>query len=147
LLDIFWKGHDPTRRPWSRQYMAAVFYHDDEQKLSARRSLDRLKSAHDDEIRTQILPASDFYLAEAYHQKYTLRMYSSFLRELTRVYPLPEDLVDSTAAARINGYLAGHSDSARLSEDLPLLGLSRESGLELERIVKDLEKVTPPACR
>ncbi len=26
LLDIFWESHDPAARPWSRQYMAVVFY-------------------------------------------------------------------------------------------------------------------------
>jgi len=31
LLKIFWASHRPTSRNWSRQYMNAIFYHDDEQ--------------------------------------------------------------------------------------------------------------------
>ena len=32
LLEVFWQGHNPRSRPYSRQYMAAVFYHNQEQK-------------------------------------------------------------------------------------------------------------------
>ncbi|MGB5616246.1 MAG: peptide-methionine (S)-S-oxide reductase, partial [Desulfobacterales bacterium] len=38
LLDIFWQNHDPSSRAWSKQYMAAVFYHTDEQKKLAEES-------------------------------------------------------------------------------------------------------------
>jgi len=29
LLDVFWDSHRPTQRAWSRQYMAAVFFHNE----------------------------------------------------------------------------------------------------------------------
>ena len=32
LLEIFWASHNPGRKSWSRQYMAAVFYHNHKQK-------------------------------------------------------------------------------------------------------------------
>jgi hypothetical protein len=35
LLEIFWASHRPTSRNWSRQYMNAIFYHDDEQRRLA----------------------------------------------------------------------------------------------------------------
>ena len=31
LLELFWAGHDPTRKGWSKQYRSAVWYHDAEQ--------------------------------------------------------------------------------------------------------------------
>ncbi len=32
LLEIFWESHDPTSRPYSRQYMSIVLYHNQEQR-------------------------------------------------------------------------------------------------------------------
>jgi peptide-methionine (S)-S-oxide reductase len=38
LLDIFWSAHNPTARPWSRQYASFVFYHDETQRELALRT-------------------------------------------------------------------------------------------------------------
>jgi len=73
LLDVFWASHDPLERPWRRQYMSAIFPHDDEQKNLAIRTRSREAARRNGKIHTEILPASRFYLAEAYHQKYALR--------------------------------------------------------------------------
>ena len=35
LLKVFWRSHDPGSRSWSRQYIAAIFYHNEEQKKQA----------------------------------------------------------------------------------------------------------------
>ena len=64
LLDVFWDSHNPTSRPWSRQYMSIVFYHDEEQKRSAIETRDREGSRREGVIFTEIVPASQFYLAE-----------------------------------------------------------------------------------
>ena len=45
LLEVFWKNHSPRTASWSRQYMAAVFVHDDEQKRLAGESRDRVAAA------------------------------------------------------------------------------------------------------
>jgi peptide methionine sulfoxide reductase MsrA len=48
-----------------RQYMSAIFYHDDEQKVLAEESMDKQKaSAKGKPITTLILPAEKFYIAE-----------------------------------------------------------------------------------
>ena len=44
--------------------------------------------------------------------------------------------VDSTAAARINGYLAGYGSQSELSTGLDSLGLSPEAGEQLLRTVR-----------
>ena len=36
LLDAFWQGHNPAASSFSRQYMAAVFYHDETQRQLAK---------------------------------------------------------------------------------------------------------------
>ena len=35
LLAVFWASHHPGSRPWSRQYMNAVFYHNEAQQRLA----------------------------------------------------------------------------------------------------------------
>ncbi|MFA5673556.1 MAG: hypothetical protein WCS47_05910 [Thermovirgaceae bacterium] len=42
------------------------------------------------------------------------------------LFPLEEDLVASTAAARANGYLGGYGTLEQLDRELPMLGLSPE---------------------
>jgi methionine-S-sulfoxide reductase len=136
LLNIFWRNHNPSSRAWSRQYMAAVFYHNDEQKKLAEESRRREASKRDKRIQTQILPFTAFYRAEDYHQKYRLRRERNLLQEFERIYPADGDLVDSTAAARVNGYLGGHGTAGDLKTDLNRLGLSAEGGRYLLRIVE-----------
>ncbi|GBD38749.1 MAG: hypothetical protein KatS3mg078_1914 [Deltaproteobacteria bacterium] len=77
LLDVFWKNIDPTM-PYGQfadigpQYRTAIFYHDEEQKIIAENSKRELEKSgrFDKPIVTEILPASPFYRAEEYHQKY-----------------------------------------------------------------------------
>ena len=118
LLDIFWRNHNPSSRAWSKQYMAAVFYHDDEQKNLAEESRDREASKRKKGIQTQILPFTAFYRAEDYHQKYRLRRERNLLQEFEGIYPTADDLVDSTAAARVNGYLGGYGTPADLKAEV-----------------------------
>lgn len=77
LLEIFWNIHDPTsynRQGADRgeQYRSVIFYHTPEQEQIARRSKQKLQMSqqYEKEIATQIQPASEYYLAEDYHQQY-----------------------------------------------------------------------------
>jgi peptide-methionine (S)-S-oxide reductase len=107
LLAIFWKAHNPASEAWSAQYKAAIFYHDEEQQRLAVETSARVERELGQPVVTEILPASPFYRAEAYHQKYRLRRHAEWLRQLELVYPDPAAFTDSTAAARLNGHLAG----------------------------------------
>jgi peptide-methionine (S)-S-oxide reductase len=75
LLSTFWTIHDPTtrnRQGWDfgSQYRSAIFFHDAEQERQAIASRDARQPSVGKEIVTQIVPASDFYDAEDYHQRY-----------------------------------------------------------------------------
>ena len=79
LLKVFWESHDPTQgmrqgNDIGTQYRSAIFYHGDEQKAAAEQSkADFQKKLHEagyGEITTEIVPASEFYFAEDYHQQY-----------------------------------------------------------------------------
>jgi peptide-methionine (S)-S-oxide reductase len=127
LLDVFWSSHSPTARPWSQQYASIIFYHNQEQKRLAEASLEREAAGLGNEIYTQIMPFEQFTLAETYHQKYRLQQDPALLREFRALYPQDEDLINSTAAARVNGYLGGYGTLATLQDDLEDLGLSPET--------------------
>jgi peptide-methionine (S)-S-oxide reductase len=117
LLEIFWKSHDPGSRSWSRQYRAAIFYHNDEQKNQALKSR-KAQEARIGKVYTEVEPATAFYRAEDYHQKYYLRQRPDLLKELKEMYPSGNDWVDSTAAARINGYLGGNGTCSLTQSEL-----------------------------
>jgi peptide-methionine (S)-S-oxide reductase len=80
LLDIFWDNINPTTKDQQfvdrgRQYRTVIFYHDEEQRLTAEASKAKqgTRSHLDSPIVTEIVPASSFWPAEDYHQKYYLK--------------------------------------------------------------------------
>jgi len=77
LLAVFFQSHDPTQLnrqgpDYGKQYRSAIFYQDAEQEVAARESKEALEKAgvFKRPIVTQIVPASEFYRAEEYHQQY-----------------------------------------------------------------------------
>ena len=124
LLDIFWDSHNPARPALSVQYKSAIFYHDEDQKRLALESKARLEAELNETIFTEILPYSRFYLAEGYHQKYYLRNVADLKKEMTAIYPDINDFVNSTAVARVNGYLNGKRDIEILKQEIDSYGLS-----------------------
>jgi len=146
LLTIFWESHSPSR-PWSRQYLAAIFFHNDEQKKLALETQDQVAARIKGEVFTEILPATEFYLAEDYHQKYFLRRVPELLNELTAIYPAVKNFVGSTAAARLNGYVAGYGARAGLEAELGSLGLSPAGNKRLLALVPESAPARPtPGC-
>jgi methionine-S-sulfoxide reductase len=136
LLEIFWQEHDPTSRSWSAQYKAAVFFQGDEQKRLALETRDRVAARLGKTIHTELIPLSRFYPAEAYHQKYYLRDQKRLLKELQRYYAAEVDLMNSTAAARLNGYLGGSGGAETLKAEIDRYGLSEEGRSELLRLAE-----------
>ncbi len=77
LLDVFWGNHDPTTLnrqgpDAGTQYRSAVFYHTPEQQAAATAFKEKLAGSgrFKRPIVTEISPASTFYRAEEYHQRY-----------------------------------------------------------------------------
>ena len=86
-------------------------------------------------IFTQIVPAAEFYVAEDYHQKYSLRQNKTLMGEFSALYPDPVDFLDSTAAARVNGYLAQYGDRDSLQAEIQNFGLSEQGRKQLLKAV------------
>jgi peptide-methionine (S)-S-oxide reductase len=77
LLDVFWHNVDPTTRDaqfcdHGSQYRTAIFFHDETQRRLAEESKRALEGSGrlKQPIVTEITPASAFYPAEDYHQRY-----------------------------------------------------------------------------
>ena len=134
LLEIFWQNHDPTYRAWGRQYMSAIFYHDETQKKLALETMTREGKRRNKKIQTEILPSGKFYLAEDYHQKYQLRQHRELMAEFKTMFPRTIDFINSTAAARVNGYVGGHGTPDEIKRNLENLGLSAAGSKRLLEI-------------
>ena len=83
LLRAFWEAHNPTQgmrqgNDVGTQYRSAVFYRSPKQKMEAEESLaaysKRLAEAGYGGITTDIIPATEFYFAEGYHQQYLYKV-------------------------------------------------------------------------
>jgi len=77
LIEFFFQIHDPTTK--NRQgndvgmsYRSAIFYLNDEQKKTAESLIAEMKTSKrwPGPIVTEVVPASDFWSAEEYHQDY-----------------------------------------------------------------------------
>ena len=135
LLDVFWQNHEPAGRFGSRQYMHAIFYHDDHQRKLAMASKLALEEKIGRHVNAEVAPLRSFTMAEDYHQKYILKRYGRLSREISTIYPLHQDLVASTAAARLNGYAGGYGNQALLAREIDTLGLSAAGKQALTEMV------------
>ncbi len=77
LLEVFWRSHDPTTKDRQGndvgpQYRSVVFYHSDRQRDLAERYKKRIDEAgvFGSPVVTEIVPFTEFYPAEEYHQDY-----------------------------------------------------------------------------
>ena len=77
LLNVFWGVHDPTQMnrqgpDVGTQYRSAIFFYNAEQEAAAKAAKAHLEKSgrYRKPIVTEIIPASEFYMAEEYHQQY-----------------------------------------------------------------------------
>ena len=75
LLELFWKEHDPTQLnrqgpDVGTQYRSVIFFVTPEQETAAHASKEKAQERFKKPIVTEIRPASEFYRAEEYHQRY-----------------------------------------------------------------------------
>jgi len=143
LLNVFWHSHNPTIDTRSYQYKSIIFYHNEEQKKLALETKEHREAEIEGKLFTEIVPASEFYLAEDYHQKYYLQNIPGLLSEFKAIYPNTGDFINSTAAARINGYAAGYGTQATLHEELPDYGLSPEG---TNKVLEIADRPLVPGC-
>jgi hypothetical protein len=122
IMEIYAQAPNVDSPSSRRQYRNVVFYHDSTQQQTAQQVLDRLGKS-----KVALEPFRDFTRAEDYHQKYHLQLSTPLMKDCYKLFPDSRSFVDSTATARINGFLMGHGDAEQVKKDLPQLGLSPES--------------------
>lgn len=78
ILEIFWHTHNPTTlnrqgNDVGPQYRSVIFYHTDKQRKIAEESKENLSEANiydGGSVVTEIVPFTNFYIAEDYHKNY-----------------------------------------------------------------------------
>jgi peptide-methionine (S)-S-oxide reductase len=75
LPEVFWENHEPTTLKRQgpdvgTQYRSAIVFHTPEQEAAARASKEKAQDRFKRPIVTEIKPASEFYRAKVYHQRY-----------------------------------------------------------------------------
>ena len=87
LLIIFWQTHNPTQgmrqgNDRGTQYRSGIYYFDNEQQKLAEETKKeyggRLSANGFSSITTEIVPATEFYYAEDYHQQYLAKNPSGY---------------------------------------------------------------------
>jgi len=122
LLEIFWSSHDYVT-PIKKQYKSVIFYLDDEQKAEAEATFKLVEEGklgnpeHKGKpVLTVIEPATQFHVAEVYHQKYQLQCNHEVIKHLR--YTSVHDITEDPVAARLNGYLAGYGEQETLLSEI-----------------------------
>lgn len=126
IVDMVWQGHNPTRPAWSAQYMSAFWYENKAQLEVIEATSELQAKQYGQQIQTPILPLETFYIAEDYHQKYSLQKYRGLMKKFNGMYPTFSDFLNSTAAARLNGFVAGRGNKELFEAEGHLYGFSED---------------------
>lgn len=136
LIRIFWESHNPVAESYSQQYKTIVFFHNEEQEAVALATRDALAQELGAEVKTDLRAYENFTSAEAYHQKYYLQNRREIFDAVKAMYPSFDSFVDSTTAARINGYVAGYGTQEQFEEDVTLISLPEPVERQLRKRVE-----------
>ncbi len=115
--------------------MSAIFHHNEHHESCANETRETRSRRTQRTIYTEIKPISKFYLAEGYHQKYNLRQYPVLMKAYISIYPDEEDFINSTSAARVNGYVSGYGTVRGFKNDANSLGLSPSANNKVTDII------------
>jgi hypothetical protein len=131
LLETALTSHDPFHSSPRGQYASLVLTHDEAQLATARAVAERMENTRGRKLATRIEPLKQFYLAEDYHQKYYLRNDRTLMADFRAMFASDDDFRESTAAARVNGYVAGDGSRMQLERELDSFGLTPDAAKHL----------------
>nr|CAD1830153.1 unnamed protein product [Ananas comosus var. bracteatus] len=156
LLDVFWASHD-SRQVFGqgpdvgRQYRSIIFTNGTIEARLASFSKEREQAkSRNTIVTTEIQPLGIFYPAEPEHQKFELKR-NKFLLQLMGNMP-DEELISSSLAAKLNGYVAElclrifkRRSAPRLMRFLRTVGLSsRDSNFTIKKTTDRSKEFSEP---
>ena len=140
LLQVFFSSHNPTWPSPIRQYASAIFYQDEEQERVAKEAMKDVGERYGKKISTELASYTGFTRAEDYHQKYYLRNTRALMDQYKGRFPSENTFTDSTAVARVNGYIGGNGSTDQLEQEREELGINGEAVEALQNILKKAGK-------
>ena len=133
IVKLIWQAHNPIGLPRDSQYMSAIWYSDESQLDVINATKAPLEERLGQKLNTPVLPLETFYNAEDYHQKYGLQRHRNLMNAFNVMYPEFQGFVDSTAAARLNGFASGRGPSSLFDQEKNDYGFSLD---ELNTVVR-----------
>lgn len=129
VLRHFWRNHYPNRGEYrGRQYLSILRYHNEQQRKVICQVKQEMEQELGESIETEIAALDHFTLAEERHQKYYLKRYPRALEQLVDLFPENNLLVDSTFAARLNGFVKGFRSRDSLVEEIKMWEIKENFG-------------------
>eukprot|EP01080_Neovahlkampfia_damariscottae_P009426 gene9426-1633_t len=130
LLNIFWSSHSPTHIHFRKQYMSAIWFHNEQQKEVALKTF----SQQPQKVFTVIEPFKFWTNAEFYHQKYRLQKKKkilSFFDEMDE-----DEFIKSTFITKLNAFLGGYTNIQEI-EQLS----SSEENVDKKKLLESLKSL------
>ena len=137
ILTLFWDSHDAVkdRNYKGRQYLSLLFYHNSEQQKIADEVKIKWEKKYNKQIQTELLPYTHFYRAEDHHQKYFMKRYPKALEAVSNLFPTYTDYIDSTIAARLNGFVREYGLLSDIKKELEFWGLNDSEKHTLQKLL------------
>ena len=106
VLDAFFRAHDARSASRKRQYASIIFTHDDEQRAIAEQAIDPARYPARKGVSTCVEGATDFWDAEAYHQKWILQrkrplMLALGLTDVAQLLDRPAAVMNAVASGKL----------------------------------------------
>ncbi|MFL2104637.1 peptide-methionine (S)-S-oxide reductase MsrA [Desemzia sp. FAM 23991] len=139
LVHLFWENHDAAKDRFykERQYISILFYQNETQYKTAKEIRSEYEQAQGKEIQTEFQTFNHFYTAENHHQKYFLRRFKGATEVIKNLFPDESSFIQSTIAARLNGFVRERGKLPDIKEEITHWGLSEaNTKLLLETIDK-----------
>lgn len=117
VLAAFFIAHDATAGGRSRQYASIIFTHDEQQAATAAEAV----ANYHRRISTIVEPATDYWAAEAYHQKWLLQRKAPLFKalgptETDELFGRPATLLNAVAGGRLRPRVARNRLDALLED-------------------------------
>ncbi|WP_256758384.1 peptide-methionine (S)-S-oxide reductase MsrA [Cohnella sp. WQ 127256] len=139
LLTVFWNNHNPININGykGRQYQSLLLYRNEEQEETIHRMKKRME-LDKGSLETEIVPYTEFHIAEPRHQKYYVKRFPNAIGKLSTLYPSEEELMNATLAARLNGLAKGFANLEHIQREIHQWPISTDNQAEFIQLIRQI---------